>query len=382
MSSAPTTQSRSRSDRLRATPDLELTSAYDYELPEPLVATTPSATRSDSRLLVLPGDRPAQHRRFTDLDRLLRAGDLLVRNCARVVSARLEGSKVTGGRFELLALHPLDADWSTPGPVRFLALGRSSRPIRKGTELRLDDGERIEVVGRGDEGRLELQTESPLSLDAWLTQHGTIPLPPYIRRARSCRAEAVPSALDERRYQTVYAAEPGAVAAPTAGLHFTEALLDKLQEAGVELADLRLDVGIGTFRPIQATRLTDHQLHSERYQLPSEAAERINRARADGRRVISVGTTVFRALEDQAERAPEARPGTFETHLFVRPGRPIRWVDGLITNFHLPRSSLLVLVSAFAGYTRVRRAYAQAIAHEYRFYSYGDAMLVFPEEPS
>jgi S-adenosylmethionine:tRNA ribosyltransferase-isomerase len=359
-------------------PPLDQTSAYDYALPEALIAATPADARDESRLMVLREERPPAHRRFSDLPAELQAGDVLVRNTARVLAARLLGRKKSGGRVELLALEPVGGDWSAPGPSRFVALGRASKPLRPGQEIHLDGGATLHLVARHPDGRLELVNDSPEPLADWLETHGTMPLPPYLRRARDERGVAVPEALDAERYQTVYAARPGAVAAPTAGLHFTPEVFAALARAGVEVVDVHLEVGAGTFQPVEVERLDEHPMHAERYSLGEEAAERLARARAEGRRLVAVGTTAFRVLEDQAQRGPKPQAGTFETRLFVRPGSTLRWVDGLVTNFHLPRSTLLMLVATMAGYDRIVAAYAEAIARGYRFYSYGDAMLLLP----
>ena len=219
------------------------------------------------------------------------------------------------------------------------------------------------------------------SVEKFLERCGEMPLPPYIRKARLTRSEAEIQELDKARYQTVYANEPGAVAAPTAGLHFTEPILDELRVKGVTIIDVRLDVGIGTFRPISAEDLTDVELHEERYTVSDEACARLNAAIGGRRRIIAVGTTAMRVLEDQAQRGDRAEAGVFSTRLFIRPGAPIRWVDGLVTNFHLPRSSLVTLVCALGGHSRVMAAYEEAIARKYRFYSYGDATLIWRRLP-
>jgi S-adenosylmethionine:tRNA ribosyltransferase-isomerase len=359
-----------------ATPDLGATSAYAFDLPEALIATTPAAQRSESRLLVVPSSGPTKHLRFDRLPDLLRPDDVLVRNAVRVLPARLLGKKPSGGQVELLVLAPVGAGWDAPGPTRFQALARSSRPLAVGTRVAVGDTG-VLVAARLADGMVEAVTEGPSSLRALLEAHGHVPLPPYIRRARVERGEQVPEGLDRARYQTVYAGAPGAVAAPTAGLHFTETVLAAIRARGIEVVDVELDVGAGTFRPIEAERLEGVALHAERYRIGPDAAGRINAARQAGRRLVAVGTTALRVVEDQAARGPVAVAGEHETRLFVRPGgTPVGWVGALITNFHLPRSSLLMLVCAFAGYERVRAAYAEAVAAGYRFYSYGDAMLL------
>lgn len=363
--------------------DLGRTDAYDYDLPERLIASQPCDDRAESRLLVLSGDGVA-HRRFSQLGDLLEPGDVLVRNNARVLPARVHGRKGdTGGKVELLVLEPVDGTWQQPGPIVFRALAKTSKPLREGGIVELPGDCSVQVVGRDDQGRFTLQWPGAESLTDLLSRIGEMPIPPYIRRAREARCEAVTGSCDRDRYQTVYASSPGAVAAPTAGLHFTADLLDALGHMGVQQAEVTLDVGVGTFRPISAVRLDDHHMHSERYTVSGAAAETINRALDEGRRVIPVGTTSLRVLQDQGAMGSRVTPGSYQTDVFIRPGSPVHWISGLITNFHLPRSSLLTLVCAVGGYERVMTAYAEAIARDYRFYSFGDAMYVarLPEGP-
>jgi S-adenosylmethionine:tRNA ribosyltransferase-isomerase len=345
------------------------TSDFDYALPPELVARRP-APRGSSRLLVLDQEGEGRHRRFAELPRLLRAGDLLVLNDTRVLPARLrayrprdEASAETGraaGAVELLLLEPAEAG-------AWWALARPGRRLRPGTRLRLvaEDGSTLdaEVTGRSEE-RFRVSFERPIEPE--LERFGAMPLPPYLRRDAD--------AADRTDYQTVYARAPGAVAAPTAGLHFTEAILRELEKAGVARAMLTLHVGAGTFRPVQTEDPADHVLHAERYEIPAATAEAVATARRRGARVIAVGTTVVRALES-AWHGGHLTPGAGSTDLFIRPGFRFAVVDALLTNFHLPRSSLLMLVCAFAGTSRVLAAYREAIAAGYRFYSYGDAML-------
>jgi len=327
---------------------------FDYELPEELIAQAPLPERDASRLLVLPrGQGEIQHRSVRELPALLAPGDLLVANDARVIPARLRGHKQgTGGKVEILLVEPLGgADW--------LALGQAAKPLR--------EGQRVDVLGslieiaqvlEGGELVVRLPIEGE-ALWSFLDEAGEMPLPPYIRHA--------PGPQDRERYQTVFARERGAVAAPTAGLHFTPALIAALRERGVELAFITLHVGPGTFLPVRARRTEDHRMHRERFVVPAQTAEAIGAARS----VIAVGTTALRALE-----ASEGRPGEGSTDLFVTPGYRFRTVDGLFTNFHLPKSTLLMLVSALAGLDRIRTAYAEAVRMRYRFFSYGDAMLI------
>jgi len=325
---------------------------FDYELPHDLIAQHPSETRSGSRLLCLSGESLADHR-FSDLPGLLSSGDLLVFNDTRVIKARLHGEKASGGSVEVLIERVLSEREA-------LAQVRASKPPRPGSALRLSGPLEVEVLGReGEFYRLRF----PGGVFDLLERHGGVPLPPYIGHA--------PLAEDERRYQTVYARAPGAVAAPTAGLHFDEALLAALTRRGVELAYVTLHVGAGTFQPVRVRSLAGHRMHSERYEIPRSTADAVAAARERGGKIVAVGTTTMRCLE-----ASGAAAGSGETDLFITPGFEFRVVDRLVTNFHLPRSTLLVLVSAFAGTGAVRRAYRHAVEQRYRFYSYGDAMLV------
>ena len=327
---------------------------FDYQLPEDLIAQGPLPERDASRLLVLPRRSGSiDHRLVRELPGLLAPGDVMVVNDARVIPARLHGRKEgTGGKVELLLVEPLlGADW--------LALGQASKPLRVGARVEVL-GSRIEIVRVREGG--ELVVRLPLEGDAlwrFLDEAGELPLPPYIRHA--------PGPADRERYQTIFARERGAIAAPTAGLHFTPALIEALRGRGVGLAPITLHVGPGTFLPVRAQRVEDHRMHRERYFVPEESARAIARAG----RVIAVGTTALRTLE-----ASQGRPGPGTTDLFITPGYQFRAVHGLFTNFHLPRSTLLMLVAAFAGLDRTRAAYGEAVARRYRFFSYGDAMLI------
>ena len=333
-------------------------SSFDFDLPPELIAQSPLPERDASRLLVLPRiSGPVQHRAVRDLPQLLRPGDLLVVNEARVIPARLLGHKVgTGGKVELLLVEPL-------GSTEWLALGQSSKALREGAEVDVPGG-RIQIAQVRGGG--ELVVRLPVTGDAlwnFLDQAGELPLPPYIEHA--------PGALDRERYQTIFARERGAVAAPTAGLHFTQALVDQLKGAEIGIARITLHVGPGTFLPVRASRTEDHRMHGERYLVPAETAAAYARTRASGGRVVAVGTTALRTLE-----ASLGRPGPGSTDLFITPGYQFRAADALFTNFHLPRSTLLMLVSAFAGLDRILAAYREAVARCYRFFSYGDAMLI------
>jgi S-adenosylmethionine:tRNA ribosyltransferase-isomerase len=332
-------------------------SDFHYDLPPELIAQQPSARRGDSRLLHLPAASGISDRAFADLPDLLRPGDLLVFNDTRVIPARLYGEKETGGRVEVL-IERLVSDHEA------LAHVRASKSPRPGSRLTVG-GHRLEVVQR--EGGLFRLHATDTSLAELMEAHGHMPLPPYIQRADG--------EVDQERYQTVFGERPGAVAAPTAGLHFDQAMLSGLQAAGIETARLTLHVGAGTFQPVRVQNLDDHRMHSEWLQVPAETVEAVARTRARGGRVVAVGTTSVRSLETAAA-AGELAPYSGETRLFIRPGYEFRVVDVLLTNFHLPESTLLMLVSAFAGYERVMAAYRHAVAARYRFFSYGDAMLL------
>lgn len=336
---------------------------FHYELPPGLIAQTPLPERSASRLLVLPpAPAPLVDAGMRDLPDYLRQGDLLVFNDTRVMPARLHGRKQTGGRVEILIERVLGAHEARA------QLGVSKSPAA-GSRIALDAGGEVEVLGRDGEF-YRLRFIGPEPLEKLLLRAGRLPLPPYISRDAD--------AGDLERYQTVFAREAGAVAAPTAGLHFDEALLARLRERGVEFGHITLHVGAGTFQPVRVDHLRDHTMHSEWLNVGAELCAQIQRVRAAGGRVIAVGTTVVRALES-AGRDGDIRPFAGETQLFIFPGYRIRSVDALLTNFHLPESTLLMLVSAFAGRERVLAAYRHAVEQRYRFFSYGDAMLIFPE---
>lgn len=313
--------------------------------------------------MVIPRDgSPLQHRMFSDLPEYLRPGDCLVLNDTRVIPARLIGQRPTGGHVELLLLRPLGHDeWET--------LARPAKRLRVGERVTFGPALTAEVIAVGAEGLRVVRLEYEGALLPILDEVGRMPLPPYIRREE-------PEGEDKMRYQTVYARHPGAVAAPTAGLHFTDQILADLQTRGIRLARLTLHVGLGTFRPIQVERLENHVMHAEWYALSPEAAAAINGARAAGGRIIATGTTVVRTLETVVDAAGVVHAGEGHTDIFISPGFTFRATDGMVTNFHLPRSSLLVMISAFAGRERILAAYQEAIARGYRFYSYGDATLM------
>ncbi|WP_239951490.1 tRNA preQ1(34) S-adenosylmethionine ribosyltransferase-isomerase QueA [Dyella terrae] len=335
---------------------------FDFELPPELIAQAPLAERSASRMLVLDMEAQArQDRMFRDLPTFLREGDLLVFNDTRVLPARLYGRKDTGGQVEILIERVTGAHEAT------VQLGVSKKP-KEGGRIELADGSHAVVLGR-DGPFFRLRFESPDPLERLLLRLGEMPLPPYIERHAD--------ASDMERYQTVFAREPGAVAAPTAGLHFDETMLATLRELGVQFGYVTLHVGAGTFQPIRADDIKDHQMHREWLNVGASLVEQIRRTRAAGNRVIAVGTTVVRALES-AVREGELQPFAGETQIFIFPGYRFSSVDGLLTNFHLPQSTLLMLVSAMAGRDFMLASYRHAVEQKYRFFSYGDSMLILP----
>jgi len=346
-------------------------SDFDYHLPQELIAQQPAEQRDQSRLMVLNRSSGAfEHAVFRDLGRYVRSGDVLVANNTRVIPARVYGRKPTGGRVELFLLQFMQVP--EPGVQQWQCLARSHRPLRLPQEIACEGGMRAIVRERAQENILvvDLYHEGPF--EEALARAGRPPLPPYITRA----PEEPVSGLDRERYQTVYASCSGAVAAPTAGLHFTGELMCDLEQQGVGVVFVTLHVGYGTFEPLRRETVEDHSMHRESYCLESAAVERINRARANGGRVIAVGTTSARVLETCADEQGVLHAAEGSTDLFVYPGYRFKAVDALITNFHLPRSSLLLLVSAFAGRQAVLAAYGDAVQRGYRFFSYGDAMLI------
>jgi S-adenosylmethionine:tRNA ribosyltransferase-isomerase len=333
---------------------------FDFDLPPELIAQHPAAERSGSRLLDATG-AVLVDRVFRELPGLLNAGDLLIFNNTRVIKARLFGTKATGGSVEALVERVL------PGTQEVWIHLRASKSPKPGSRVRFADAFDAEVLGRcgPDNGLFHLRFHGdPFAL---LEAHGHVPLPPYIAHADG--------EDDVRRYQTVFAKEPGAVAAPTAALHFDEALLARLAERGVATAHVTLHVGAGTFQPVRVEQLADHKMHSEWFEVPPATVDAVAACRARGGRVVAVGTTTLRALESAA-RGGQLEAGARETDIFITPGFEFRVVDRLVTNFHLPKSTLMMLVSAFAGYERIKALYAHAIAGRYRFFSYGDAMLL------
>jgi len=314
------------------------------------------------------GRGTAEHRHFSDLPEYLREGDVLVLNETRVIAARLRGRREhTGGQVELLLLHPAESMRYDPLAVRWVALARPARRLRPGERIAFDSFGAAEIVAELPDGAREVAFELDVPFETFLERAGTLPLPPYIHNDTE---EA------QKRYQTVFARVPGSVAAPTASLHFTTELLDRVAARGIVIARVVLDVGLGTFRPIATDRIDDHAMHAEAYTISSETADAIERARAGKRRIVAAGTTVVRALEGNIQRYGRIVPGDGVADLFITPGFTFGAVDVMITNFHLPRSSLLVLVSAFAGRERILSAYREAVQRRYRFFSFGDAMLV------
>ncbi len=347
--------------------DAGLASAYDYGLPKELVAQVPAEPRDSSRLLVVRDNRN-DHVYFRDLPSLLRAGDLLVLNETRVIPARVHGRRIpSGGDVELLFLRPAHESHYDPHATRWLALAKPGKRLRPGERVAFGELGEATIRGVYDDGVREVELDLKIDFETFLARAGELPLPPYV-------TENSPEA--QAGYQTIFAREPGSVAAPTASLHFTQAIVDELKRKGVEIAKLSLDVGLGTFRPLQTDRLEEHVMHSECFSIPQETARAIAIAKEEGRRVIAAGTTVMRALEASALHRGEVGAGRDKTALFIQPGFEFRVVDALLTNFHLPRSTLLVLVCAFAGRERIFRAYAEAIEKRYRLFSFGDAMFI------
>jgi S-adenosylmethionine:tRNA ribosyltransferase-isomerase len=340
---------------------------FTYELPDSLIAAFPSRERESSRLLVIKrGSGEIIHSVFAELGTFLAAGDLLVLNDTRVFPARLRGVKESGGKAEVLLLERFPQE----GRSLWLALVDAAKKPRLGSRLLFQEGVQAEVIGDLGRGHFGLEFRHVENFDAVLQRLGEPPLPPYVRRQRAS------GILDRERYQTVYASRDGAIAAPTAGLHFTEELFAKLAERGVARASVTLHVGPGTFQPVRHRRIEDHRMEGERYVLDAQAAVKINHAKQRGRRVISVGSTSTRVLEWVAMRKGKVEADEGVTRLYIRPGDSFRVIDALITNFHLPGSTPLILVAAFAGLDLTRRAYDEAISRRYRFYSYGDAMLI------
>lgn len=341
-------------------------SDFHFDLPDELIARYPLKQRSASRLLSLDGlTGQIQHLQFTHLPDLLQPGDLLVFNNTRVIPARLFGQKETGGRVEVLIERLL-------GEHEILAHARASKALKEGQKVILEDGSSMTMVSRDDALFRFVYDGEEAILDV-LERIGHMPLPPYMEREDDLS--------DRERYQTVYAREAGAVAAPTAGLHFDDALLETLKARGVDFAYVTLHVGAGTFQPVRVDKIEDHVMHSEVAHVPQETVDAVNQARARGGRVVAVGTTSVRSLES-ASRAGRLHTFRGETDIFIYPGYRFQTVDAMVTNFHLPESTLIMLVSAFAGYSNIMAGYREAVAQQYRFFSYGDAMFLAAQEPS
>lgn len=344
--------------------DLDHASAYDYHLPPDRIAQEPVEPRDRSRLLVVPRQGgELRHMEFRDIIGLIPAGDALVVNETRVFPARLRGSKPTGAPAEILLLRPVsddERDWD--------ALVRPGGKLKPGRVVDIGDGLRVHVVDSIPGGGRRVRLESALAPRDAIEKWGEMPLPPYIDRPAND--------ADRDRYQTVYGSVTGSVAAPTAGLHFTPAVLSNLRDKGVEIISLLLHVGVGTFRPVDVESLAEHAMHAEWYEVPEQAARSLNGIRGRGGAVWAVGTTVARTLESASDEDGTLRAGSGWTDIFIRPPYRFRGVDRLVTNFHLPRSTLLMLVSAFAGHETTMAAYRTAIREGYRFYSFGDAMVI------
>ncbi len=337
---------------------------YDYELPPGRIARYPTARRDQSRLLVLASSGGPQHLRFADVGTLFRPGDVMVVNESRVLPARLLGRKPTGAPAEVLLVRPADAAdahvWE--------ALVRPGSKLKPGRHVVVAEDLDIEILDSAPGSGRRVRLVTDLAVEEALERYGHVPLPPYLEREDE--------AVDRERYQTVYAREAGSVAAPTAGLHFTSELLESLEAQGVQRVAVTLHVGIGTFRPVDSKDIEGHEMHEEWYTVPESTAEAVTGARREGRRVWAVGTTTMRTLESAVDADGVVAAGSGRTALFIRPPYDFRAVDCLLTNFHLPRSTLMMLVAAFAGYESTVAAYAEAIREGYRFYSYGDAMAV------
>ncbi|MGH7405835.1 MAG: tRNA preQ1(34) S-adenosylmethionine ribosyltransferase-isomerase QueA [Candidatus Methylomirabilales bacterium] len=343
---------------------------FDYELPQGLIAQHPLPERDASRLLVVRREDGAiLHRQFRELSLWLQPRDLLVLNDAKVIPARLYGRRTGGGKAEVLLIEE-------ECPNRWWALVRPGKSLPVGRRLSFGADVGALVIDRREGGHRLLRFDGTLDIRAQLPCMGVMPLPPYVKRTRNINGRTREDTLDAERYQTVFAMAEGSIAAPTAGLHFTRALLTQLEQHGLEIAFVTLHVGVGTFTPVTVERVEEHRMAAERYTIPEPTAAAIKRAKNESRRVVAVGSTTTRALEDAALNGEGVRAGEGMASLFITPGHHFRVVDALLTNFHLPRSTLLILVSAFAGRDLMGKAYEEAMQQRYRFYSYGDAMLI------
>ena len=341
--------------------DLTKTSSYWYDLPAELIAQYPVETRSESRLLKLyKKSGIVSHHTFSDIIDLLKTGDVLVVNKTKVIPARLLGTKSTGAKVEVFLLNQLEEDtWE--------CLVKPGRRLQIGAEIEFADDFKAEIIDYSDEGGRIVKFSWKGNFWEQLNKYGKMPLPPYIKR------DSIEK--DKETYQTIYAQDRGSVAAPTAGLHFTPNLMQKIKAKGVEVLEVTLRVGLGTFRPVKSDNIEDHIMHSEFCQISTETAEKINKAKSENRRILAVGTTTTRTLESFAENG-KVNAGSHWTNIFIYPGKKIQIIDGLITNFHMPESTLMMLVSAFAGYDNIMNAYKIAVDRKYRFFSYGDSMVI------
>lgn len=341
--------------------DLKKRSSYDYKLPEELIAQFPLKDRSSSRLLVLDKNSGLiEHKSFNDIDSYFRSGDVLVVNATKVIPARLLGHKETGAKVEVFLLNHIEDN-------RWKCLVKPGRKLKVGTKVIFNDYFTANIVGYAEDGERVVEFESKKNFWEAISEVGNIPLPPYIKR------EAI--AADSETYQTIYAKIKGSVAAPTAGLHFTDEVMNRLKNKGVIVTEVILHVGLGTFRPVAVENIEEHAMHSEFCIMPQKSAEIINQAKDEGRRIFAVGTTSTRTLESFAE-GNHVVSGEKWTNIFIYPGKKFNIIDAQITNFHMPESTLLMMISAFAGYDKVMNAYKEAVKEKYRFFSYGDAMLI------
>ena len=337
---------------------------FSYQLPDDLIASQPLENRTDSRLMVIDPGQPLSHRHVSDLPSMLREGDVVVANNTRVFPARLFGAKASGGRIEVMIERLI-----TDNTVR--AFVKASKSPKEGSVLHMDGGFELTITGR-DGDLFVLESDPSIRILDMAEAHGHIPLPPYIKREDT--------ASDRERYQTVFAKDAGAVAAPTAGLHIDESMIDAIKQQGATWCEVTLHVGAGTFNPVRVDDLSEHQMHGEWYNISPEVCATIQKAKDEGRRVIAIGTTTMRCLEGSAAANGGAiREGSDETSIFITPGYRFNVVDVLFTNFHLPESTLLMLVSAFGGYDRMMGAYQEAVREQYRFFSYGDACLIIKD---
>ena len=337
---------------------------FDFELPDSLIAQKPLEKRENSRMLVLSRENKKFHDEyFPSIRRHLREGDTLVLNNTKVFPARLFGETETGAKIEVFLARELEN-------LTWEALARPARRLKTGRKIEFDEKLTAEIREKTSDGRVIIEFEAEGNFDEILDEIGKTPLPPYIKRDKNA------ADTDRERYQTVFARERGAIAAPTAGLHFTPQILDEIKELGAATAEITLHVGYGTFEPVRVSDLTDHKVSPEQYEISSETAEILNRAKSEKRRIIAVGTTTTRALETNLSKNEKFTPGKFAADLTITPGYKFKAIDGLLTNFHLPQSSLLVLVATFAGYEFIMKAYNHAVRESYRFYSYGDCMLI------